>query len=146
MRIKIWLLWHWLGVVEKTRRIQDWIWDNITVSRINKKDNRLQARWRRKYGYNKWETWAPGEGILEHAMLVLKAYLKECSPNPQVEHFVNLADRYFRLNKADYPIDKYGHPDFDAGYRQRQDCREIEQQLYQELGDILKRQGAELWY
>lgn len=149
MRIKIWLLWLWSSIKDRIAREGTWRWENIDVPWINYKDDKKQARWRAKRGYNEWAQWAAGEDILEHSALVLKAFLRNSPTHldtAKIEHFVNLADRYFRLNRADYPVDKYGYPNFDEGYRQRQECAEIEQRLYGELGDILKENGIRLWY
>lgn len=156
------IYWLWQKLLCKKLAFDDWWWRNIGAPRANRKDDRLQAKWRAKYGYNKWATWAPGEDILEHSMLVLREWLKtewgepptyHCETHTKemhddIERYVFRAERYCKMacNDGEFPITAQELELRLAEARAtREERYELESELYQGLGELIKKYGITMW-
>lgn len=151
--------WALDRIKQKRYAVSDWWWRNIGSGWLNYREQKKEAKWRKKYGYREWETWAPGEGIIEHAMLVLREWIKREWGNPptyecrvhnkkmhdEVELFVFHAERYLKLIRTPDISDYDDLFAFEERAKQQQETEELEKLVYQELSAILKKYRTKMW-
>lgn len=161
LSLRYWFLFKWYQLRDVYYEAQDFYWRIAQAPAIERRNAKRRRKWRAKYGYEESAQWAPGENILEHAAKVLSAWiLYEWGDPPEffcqthnkamhdeIQRFVFNYERYLKQIEAqDFPNFRWEIPALEKKFfALRQETEELEQKLYLDLANILRKYGISLW-